>query len=207
MDRSNIVNILKEIKQILDDSGVTFWLRRGTCLGAIRENGFIPWDYDIDLGTVIGFQEFPEKSLNQIIIAFRNNGFAVKIERRRYGLYIPLTKLSITTDWCCYKIINDCIEEYPRLIFPVSLFTQLKEIDFIGERFYVPNPPEEYLRLAYGENWRVPQKKGWENDALNAMPEASLLGDWGRRVLSMVPDVVKRIYVKSVTLVKKVKRR
>ena len=44
----------------------------------------------------------------------------------------------------------------------------MKELSFLGEKFYVPNPPEEYLRLKYGAEWRIPKKAGaYEKDVLN----------------------------------------
>lgn len=49
-------------------------------------------------------------------------------------------------------------------VFPLKLFTDPKEITFLGEKFYVPNPPEEYLRLCYGKNWRIPIKEGWREE-------------------------------------------
>lgn len=177
IDISNATKVLKEVKQILDGFGVTFWLRQGACLGAIRDNGFIPWDDDIDLGSVIGLQGLTEKSLNQIIVAFRNNGFLAGIWHTDYYLWIPLIKLSIRTDWICFKIIDDCIFQYPGLPTPINLFTHLKEITFIGEKFYVPNPPEEYLRRKYGEDWIIPKQKGdYEEDVLSQMPRAPVPG-------------------------------
>ena len=34
--------MLKEAKEILDPLGILFWLRQGTCLGAVRDQAFIP---------------------------------------------------------------------------------------------------------------------------------------------------------------------
>lgn len=51
MDEKIAINLLREVKDILDELGIQFWLESGVLLGAVREGRFIGWDYDIDLGT------------------------------------------------------------------------------------------------------------------------------------------------------------
>ena len=41
--------ILRDIDEMCRENNINYWIESGTMLGAIRHNGFIPWD-DVDIG-------------------------------------------------------------------------------------------------------------------------------------------------------------
>lgn len=173
--------VLKETKRILDELGVTFFLHSGVCLGAIRDKGIIPWDDDLDLGVIIGLNGFTKELIEPIVSAFKDNGFIAGMRWYDSRVSVPLIKGSIRTDLQFHYIVDGNIHHYPGIPIPLRLFTNLKEIDFLGERFYVPNPAEEYLRFKYGDDWITPKKIGqYEKDCMAQVPEGPLPGSPGR---------------------------
>ena len=64
MDMSVAETVVKEAKAVLDEFGVVFFLRHGTCLGAVRDGAFIGWDDDLDIGSIIGLHGLTEDSID-----------------------------------------------------------------------------------------------------------------------------------------------
>lgn len=45
-----ILHVLREVTCVLEELKIPYFMQGGTMLGAIRHDGFIPWDDDVDLG-------------------------------------------------------------------------------------------------------------------------------------------------------------
>ena len=189
MDMPTAESLLKEAKMILDQLGIDFFLRHGTCLGAVRDQAFIPWDDDLDIGSVIGLHGLTEKKVYETAEAFKENGYNMKVIDSDLHLSVDLKKFGIQMDWTCYRIIDDSIYQWPVIKIPVNLHVNLKPIKFLGETFMVPNPPEEYFRLKYGPNWMTPKEAGgFEQEVLDLMEEVSSTGDDDSRGVLLLSD-------------------
>ncbi len=69
-----LLELMKKLHKFLQDNGIKYYLIAGSALGAIRHNGFIPWDDDIDIGI---FRADYEKFLS-IVNEFDLSGYQVK---------------------------------------------------------------------------------------------------------------------------------
>jgi len=180
MDVANAEKLLSEAKRVFDAHGIVFFLRQGTCLGAVRDHALIPWDDDLDLGSIIGMHGFTVDMIEPAVESLRANGCYVGVLHE--GLYtsVRIFKYRIRIDWQCYRVVKGTIAHYPGVPFPVNLFTELSEVEFIGDTYLVPSPPENYLQYKYGPNWHTPQQAGYEKDVLDAMPKGTVPGRAGR---------------------------
>lgn len=66
------INILKVIAEYCDNNGITYFLGSGTLIGAVRHQGYIPWDDDIDL-------LMPRPDYEVFIAAFNRDNSTYKV--------------------------------------------------------------------------------------------------------------------------------
>ena len=72
------VMLLSRVVNIIEDVGLEYWLEGGTCLGAVRDGHFIPWDHDVDLGIKFDSEDKITLLIKQLSVFF-------KIETRRFS--------------------------------------------------------------------------------------------------------------------------
>ncbi len=80
--RQRGVEFLSEVKAVLDDNNIVFWIEYGTLLGAVRQQGFILWDSEIDLG----FFKDDLVDLQFLLSEFRDRGITCHEEPDRIKL-------------------------------------------------------------------------------------------------------------------------
>jgi len=180
MDIANAEQLMREAKAAFDQHGVVFFLRQGTCLGAVRDGALIPWDDDLDLGSIIGLHGFSEALIEPVAETLRAGGAYVEVAKE--GLYtsVKIFKYQIRIDWQAYRVVEGTIAHYPGVPFPVRLFEELTPVNFIGDQYMVPSPPDDYLTFKYGPDWRTPKRVGYEKDVLDAMPQGTVPGRPGK---------------------------
>jgi hypothetical protein len=137
----------------------------------------MPWDDDIDLLSVLGVNGLTEAKVDAVADALREKGYFIREFAMANSKCFATIKHYVRISLECVRIADDIITLFPGFKIPASMFTQPKEIEFLGEQFLVPNPPEDYLRLKYGEEWMVPKKAGeYEIDVVGKIPDAGFVG-------------------------------
>lgn len=168
MDVENARKNFLEINDILNRLNVRFYLSEGTLLGAIRDGDFIAWDHDLDLRIMVtdwkssmredfelaGFRY--KESLCSRLYKGKSSGCVVIKRSIRADLalnyYYPPEDLYLTLA----HRPNDFNTLRAASFYRGDHFT-----DFAGVRVRVPHPPEEYLRIPYGEHWKTPRKDNY----------------------------------------------
>ena len=183
MDQAAAMILLKDVTNVLDAYGCTHWLSDGTLLGAIRQNGFIAHDYDIDLG--VWAADFDIRVMHDLI-----SKFSCQIRRLQGkpddGMILSIGRADLHLDMFFYYPYNQGKDQhkdktrkaagaastYSCLYFmekPYNTSNKAKRYDcltpavqplvrhkFHGSHFWVPKNAKQHLKAIYGPDWYVP---------------------------------------------------
>lgn len=130
----------------------------GSLLGFARENDFLPFDDDMDIG-YFSMRSTPEAvrdEMFEMLKSMLDDGWNVRVGHN--GGFYKVTgedaDFDVFPSWSYDSRIwlpqSQSMPAKPDLMHPPAA------AEFRGARIYVPNRVEEYLTHHYGPNWRVP---------------------------------------------------
>jgi len=150
-------DFLKDCEEVCEAVGVKPFLIFGTLLGFVRENGFIPHDYDIDLG--LTEEDFGKKHL--IMELFLKKGYRQRHNDDYYFSFIHPEHSSLFVDFDRVykennKLVIGLLDESDKktlfcYYFPIEAMDKFRAVTFYNCRIFIPFDPKIFLTVAYGE--------------------------------------------------------
>ncbi len=149
-----------EIVDILQKNNIFFFIQAGTVLGARRENYFIKWDWDVEIGI---FEKDFIKNYDFIRSELVKKNFKIfhEIKSRKNG------KIDLIKDFdersTVFEILSWSYSFFRKKYYrwqiniPSRFFKKKNTIRFLDRELNCPGPVDEYLTYQYGD-WKTPKR-------------------------------------------------
>ena len=177
------IKAFKEIVQLLDEHDILYWIDFGTCLGAYRYGGIIPWDWDIDLSILLPDHDNVKRVLSQLDpkkyqvqdwSSYSNPGTFLKIYVKKTKNFIDIMhyqiheedkKLSYFFTYENSPFPHSWKKDELHGMQPISFdkVFPLKKANFDGVMVWAPNDVETYLKSKYDNN--LEPSNIWDEEA------------------------------------------
>lgn len=137
--QKEILKILKEIDRICEKNNIEYFLTGGTCLGAVRHEGFIPWDDDADIGMsredYKRFIKALKKDLSSDFV------FQCYEEDKRYLVTWPAMKIRLKNTYVEEKnaLLKNKCKESDGLFVDIFIFDYSSQSELLDKTFRLIN--------------------------------------------------------------------
>ncbi|MCD8209119.1 MAG: LicD family protein [Bacteroidales bacterium] len=117
--QKRILEIFRQVEKICEKNDIRYYAIAGTCLGAVRHQGFIPWDDDLDIA-------MPLEDFKRFLAIFEEEKpdylelFSMSLARHDYQFFVKVMDnrtMMTEDDFCRWK---DTYEGVWIDIFPMS---------------------------------------------------------------------------------------
>lgn len=152
-----MLEILSYIDNICKNNNITYWLSSGTLLGAVRHEGFIPWDDDLDIEMLEDdFNKFKEVMLKE------EGKFKLQIHETDPSYLAPYAKVRDLSSYLKEENSNDLYYKYHGIYVDVfclepnnsiiltKLSGTIQYILFTFNRIPYQNIRKPLVRFTYG---------------------------------------------------------
>ena len=151
---------LAACKKAFDQVRIPWVITDGIVLGYARYKKIMPWDTDLDMGI---FVEINNKQWIKIMKSLINNGFRIKrIGKKKDFLYCR--RQSKFNMWLFHKKGN-FYEAFPpstagfKFVEKAIWYDKPQMVNFLGDKYPMPNHISDYLTHRYGPNWETNIRK------------------------------------------------
>ena len=197
LDRQKLKNEsfdnLCDLKNILDQMGIPFWLDAGILLGLHREGDIIKGDEDDT--DICMWKEYSDKipqvisKLQEVGFELLNNwqfkgsaeGVAVKRGGNKIDIIMMRKVKKDNKDYVFHLANNDKKRlgdlPYYAFVFSAEIYSSFERIKWRDVLFPCPHNIEGYLTERYGD-WKVPVRRGEGYKLFNLSLNPCLKGDW-----------------------------
>lgn len=131
-----MLKILKEVHKICEDNNIKYFLSDGTLIGAIRHQGFIPWDDDLDIGMLREDYEKFCKIAPQIL----SENFILQNFQTDKGYGLQFGKVILKNTVWIEKVAKNTNRQWSGIyidIFPYDNITENKKMQKLINRLYI----------------------------------------------------------------------
>ncbi|MDA7604983.1 LicD family protein, partial [Candidatus Pelagibacter sp.] len=147
-----------KICKILNKLKIRYFLHSGILLGAIREKGFIPWDWDIEISV---YSNEVISKMDLLLSEIRYSNFSIIKYDKEVSIFKIDFKGKLPAHITLYSILgwnNDKNKNFvwrKKSKIPSHFLSNMKKIKLFNKDHFAPYPTNEYLKYMYG-NWRKP---------------------------------------------------
>lgn len=147
-----------KICNLLDKLKIRYFLQGGVLLGAIRHNGFIPWDWDAELSV---FSNEVYEKMDLLIKEIKNSGFVIEYFSKELSILKIDFVGDLPRDVTRYTIMGWNHNKKEKIFWrkqykiPDHFLINMKKIKLFDKYHFAHYPPEKYLEFQYG-NWKKP---------------------------------------------------
>lgn len=192
--REAITADLAACKRAFNQAGVPWVIVGGIVLGYARYKEIMPWDTDLD---IVVFTELTDENWQRLWKALCSNGFNFPKERVDFMYCYRGVECNLELYHRDGEFYNCLPKSTPGLKFVerAKWFDSVQLVDFLGDKYPMPNNVEEFVSDHYGSDWKTniiknheqyfTDKRGGRDQSTWTTSRASKCGDLWPKALKI----------------------